>query len=296
MKRYGDICGYTQEDIETSFKEYLTDVNLELVKKWYDGYNFLGSDLYNPFDILQFIDSDYKFSNYWWKSGNPFSLIELLKKGNYYIPNLENLRTDDTLIDSFDIEKLQLESLLFQAGYLTIDKVIQKRNGRIEYILKTPNLEVQMSLNNLIINYLTEKVDLDTQDNLYETLITADLENFKNTLHSLFASLPYNNYIKNKIAKVEGYWASLVYCYIAGSGLEIIAEDVTNKGRIDLTIKIENNIYILEFKVTDEEALKQIKEKRYYEKYLNEGKDIYLVGINFNEEKRNIKEFKWEKI
>jgi hypothetical protein len=87
-----------------------------------------------------------------------------------------------------------------------------------------------------------------------------------------------------------------VYCYLAGAGLEIIAEDVTNRGRINLTIKIENIIYILEFKVTNEEALKQIKEKKYYEKYLNENKDIYLVGITFDEEKRNIKEFKWEKL
>ncbi len=213
------------------------------------------------------------------------------------VPNLENLRTNDTLINSFDIEKLQLESLLFQAGYLTIDKVIQFPFGGYEYTLKTPNLEVQISLNNLIINYLTEKVDLDTQDNLYETLTNADLENFKNTLYSLFASLPYNNYIKNQIARVEGYWASLVYCYLAGSGLDIIAEDVTNRGRIDLTIKIENNIYILEFKMKDnKDPLQQIKVREYYVKYQNEQKNIYLVGIEFDEEKRNIDKFEWEKI
>jgi len=294
---FGDICGYTQKDVEISFKEYLKDVNLELVKRWYNGYNFLGDKVYNPFDILKFIKNKYEFNNYWWKSGNPFSLIELLKKGDYYIPSLENLRTDGTLIDSFDIEKLQLESLLFQAGYLTIDKVIKDELiGSIEYTLKVPNLEVQISLNRLIITYLTEKVDFNTIKDVKNSLLNANLENFKNTLYSLFASLPYNNYIKNQIAKVEGYWASLVYCYLAGSGLEIIAEDVTNKGRIDLTIKIENNIYILEFKVTNEDPLKQIKEKRYFEKYLNENKDIYLVGITFDEEKRNIKEFKWKKI
>ena len=124
----------------------------------------------------------------------------------------------------------------------------------------------------------------------------ADLEEFKNTLFSLFASLPYNNYIKNQIARVEGYWASLVYCYLAGSGVDIIAEDVTNIGRIDLTIIVDKNIYILEFKTTGEDPLKQIKEKRYYEKYLNEDKNIYLVGITFDEESRNIKEFVWERL
>ena len=241
------------------------------------------------------------FDSYWWESGNPFSLIELLKKGKYYIPSLENLKTDKTLLNTFDIENLQLESLLFQAGYLTIDKVIvDEFIGSMEYTLKVPNLEIQMSLNRLIIDYLTNKVNLDTINNIRKTLLMANLEEFKNTLFSLFASIPYNNYIKNQIAK-KGYWASLVYCYLAGSGVDIIAEDVTNTGRIDLTIKVNNNIYILEFKTTNEEPLKQIKEKRYYEKYLNPtsqtlNPNIYLVGITFDEESRNIKEFVWEKI
>jgi len=294
---FGNICGYTQDELEESFSELLKQTNKELVKKWYNGYNFLGDRVYNPFDILKFIKNNYVFKNYWWESGNPFSLIELLKKGDYYIPNLENLKTDETLLNTFDIENLQLESLLFQAGYLTIDEVLQDEFiGSIEYTLKVPNLEIQMSLNRLIIDYLTKKIDFDTINNIRKTLLKADLKEFKNTLFSLFASLPYNNYIKNQIAKVEGYWASLVYCYLAGSGVDIIAEDVTNIGRIDLTIKVDRNIYILEFKTTNEDPLKQIKEKRYYEKYLNEDKNIYLVGITFDEEKRNIKEFVWERL
>jgi hypothetical protein len=181
---------------------------------------------------------------------------------------------------------------------LTIDKVIEDELiGSIEYTLKTPNLEVQISLNQLIINYLTEKVDFNTIRDVKKSLLNANLENFKNTLHSLFASLPYNNYIKNKIAKVEGYWASLVYCYLAGAGLEIIAEDVTNRGRIDLTLKIGDNIYIFEFKIKDNKnPLQQIREKKYYVKYQEEQKNIYLVGVEFDEEERNIKEFKWEKL
>jgi len=294
---YGNICGYTQDELEENFGKLLKGANKELVKKWYNGYNFLEDRVYNPFDILKFIKNHLIFDNYWWESGNSFSLIELLKKGDYYIPNLENLKTDKTLLNTFDIKNLQLESLLFQAGYLTIDKVIiDEFIGSMEYVLKVPNLEVQMSLNRLIIDYLTKKVNFDTINNIRKTLLTANLKEFKNTLFSLFASLPYNNYIKNQIAKVEGYWASLVYCYLAGSGVDIIAEDVTNIGRIDLTIKVDKNIYILEFKTTDDDPLKQIKEKRYYEKYLNEDKNIYLVGITFDEKSRNIKEFVWEKV
>jgi hypothetical protein len=300
MPRYATICGYTQNDIETKFKEYLIGANLDKVKEWYNGYNFLGDNVYNPFDILKFIRNDFKFSNYWWESGNPFSLIEVLKTKKYYLPSLENLKTDESLINSFDIENLQLESLLFQAGYLTIDKVVEDEFD-IEYRLKVPNLEVQMSLNRLFINYLVDNVDITMIKTIRNSLLNKNLDEFKETLHSLFASIPYNNYIKNKIASVEGYWASLVYCYLTGAGLKVVAEDVTSFGRIDLTIIINSNIYIIEFKMKDSKnPLTQIKEKKYYEKYqsqiTNNQYKIYLVGIEFDEEIRNISGFEWERV
>ena len=295
VPEFGDICGYTQNDLETSFAPYLKNANLDLVKTWYNGYNFLGDKVYNPFDVLKFIKNNFRFQNYWWESGTPFSLITLLQKGDYYLPNLENLTTDSTLLNSFDIENLQLESLLFQAGYLTIDKIIvDEFIGSIEYILKTPNLEVQISLNQLMIQYLANNINRNVVKNVRHNLIKGNLEQFEKSMFSLFAGIPYNNYVKNQIAKVEGYWASLVYCYLAGAGLEIIPEDVTNIGRIDLTLKAGENIYIFEFKTTNQDPLQQIKTKKYYEKYLNENKNIYLIGIIFNEEQRNIEKFKWE--
>jgi hypothetical protein len=141
------------------------------------------------------------------------------------------------------------------------------------------------------------------QDRVYDTLYDADINKFKDTLISLFASIPYNNYVKNNIAFYEGYWASLIYCYLTGSGLKLIAEDVTNTGRIDLTITVNNNIYIMEFKVSKSEAksknaLEQIKNKNYHQKYLNQAinnqSNIYLIGIEFSESQRNIVEFNWE--
>ena len=88
--KFGDVCGYTHEDVKNSFKDYLNGVDLERVKRWYNGYNFLGEKVYNPFDILQFFETK-QFKNYWWISGSAFSIIEMLKNGNYYIPNLENI-------------------------------------------------------------------------------------------------------------------------------------------------------------------------------------------------------------
>ena len=293
-KRYGNICGYTQENIEYYFKEYLVDVDLKKVQSWYNGYNFLGQKVYNPFDLLQYLDTK-EFKNYWWESGNPYFLIEILKKGDYFIPNVENLKTDESLLNSFDIKKLKLEVLLFQSGYLSIDKQFQKRD-KIFYTLKVPNKEVQISLNELFLMYLTDRVDFDIQDNIYDSLYETDLQMFKNSLISLFASIPYNNYVKNNISNFEGYYASVIYTYLASLGVEMIAEDVTNRGRIDLSIKLNDKIYIIEFKMQSEDALSQIKEKNYHQKYLNNSKEIYLVGINFDEDKKNITKFEWEKV
>ena len=290
-KRFGNICGYTQSNIENEFKEYCGDTDLDMVKRWYNGYNFMGDKVYNPFDILKFIKNDFVFKNYWWESGNPYFLITLLKKqNNFNIPNLENIIIGDELLNSFEIEKLKLEVLLFQAGYLTIDKIIQKRN-RIEYKLKVPNLEVQISLNMLFIDYLTDTIDYNTQDNIYDCLEIADMESFKTIFTSLFASLANNNYTKNDIASYEGYYASVFYAYLAASGFDIVAEDVTSLGRIDLTIKLNNNIYIIEFKVDGTNALKQIIDKEYATKYMAENKNIYLIGIEFSKDKKNIMKF-----
>jgi Holliday junction resolvase-like predicted endonuclease len=297
MRKYGNICGYTQEELESYFLDMLNGVDLEKVKEWYNGYNFLGDKVYNPFDILRFIDNNFLFRNYWWESGSPFALITLLKKKNYYLPSLENLKTDETLINTFDIEDIQLESLLFQAGYLTIDKVSETGFG-IEYELRVPNKEVQVSLNALFIRYLTGEIRDDVRKGIYYSIENENLDEFKETLTTLFSSIPYNNYTNNDIAKYEGYWASLVYCYLTASGLKIVAEDVTNRGRIDLSIVFKDKVYVIEFKVAQKtdslSALAQIKEKKYYEKYKN--KKVYLIGIVFSEKEKNIIKFEWEKL
>ncbi|HOJ38321.1 MAG TPA: PD-(D/E)XK nuclease domain-containing protein [Ignavibacteriales bacterium] len=94
----------------------------------------------------------------------------------------------------------------------------------------------------------------------------------------------------------EGYYVSVLYTYLLAIGMEIIGEDVTNKGRIDLTIKHLNKIYIMEFRLGEDDPLQQIKERKYYEKYMNAGKEIYIIGINFNSDLRNVSKVVWERI
>ncbi len=169
--------------------------------------------------------------------------------------------------------------------------------GGYEYLLRVPNKEVAIPLNDVLIQYLTNETQFTgTKSSLYTALKNGDPEAMKETLCSLFASIPYNNYVNNTISSYEGYFASVIYAYLASLGLEITAEDVTNRGRIDLTVKINNNIYILEFKVDGPgTALAQIKEKNYQQK-MNSRKDIYLIGIDFSSEKKNIEQFAYEKV
>ncbi|MFN4305678.1 PD-(D/E)XK nuclease domain-containing protein, partial [Sulfurihydrogenibium azorense] len=127
-----------------------------------------------------------------------------------------------------------------------------------------------------------------------------DLEKLKDILYSFFASIPNDWYRKNDLDSYEGFYASVVYALFTGSGLNTKAEDTTNIGKIDLTVFYQDRAYIVEFKVVEKEAeekaLNQIKEKKYYEKYIGSCKEIYLVGIEFSKEKRNIVYFEYEKV
>ena len=297
--RYATICGYTQHDLETTFSEHLINADMDRVREWYNGYSFLGERVYNPFDILLFIDSGFMFQNYWFSTGTPTFLIKLIRQNKYFLPKFADLWVNSSLVDSFDIENIQLEPILFQAGYLTIKEVREKRRGGYEYLLTVPNKEIQLSLNDVLIDYLTNQVTDKGrfQDLLYEALENGEPETLKDTLTVLFASIPYNNYVNNTIGSYEGYYASVLYVYLASLGLDITAEDVTNRGRIDLTVKINDNIYILEFKVDGEgKALEQIKEKHYHQKYLGQQKNIFLIGIDFSSEDKNVAGFEWERM
>ena len=310
-KKYATICGYTQNDIDTTFGQHLKGADMERVKEWYNGYNFNGENVYNPFDILLFIDSGFVFKNYWFETGTPTFLIKLIKEKKYFLPQLENLKVNHNILESFDIDNIRIEAVLFQSGYLTLNKVIDLPFGGLEYELRIPNKEIMLSLNEVLIDFLTnDNTATQKRTDLYNALINSDLEYLEQSIESLFASIPYNNYVKNNLGNYEGYYASVIYAYLASLGLEIIAEDITNKGRIDLTLFVKDqnrvlrNVYILEFKVIplrskqENTTLKQIKDKQYHNKYMKGYKydGLYLVGIEFDSNEKNISSFKWEKI
>jgi len=298
LPQFGTICGYTQNDIESSFLPYLEGVDLVELKKWYNGYNFLSDKVYNPFDILLFIDGGYMFDNYWFNTGTPSFLIKLFKKETYNLVEFEKLKVGKELIESFDIEDINLETVMFQAGYLTIKEQIIRRR-RIEYELTYPNLETKMSFNNYLLNYFTRSVYQKgkVQNGLIDTLEEANLEELEVTLKALFASIAYNNFSSNYIQNYEGFYASVVYAYFAGAGFDkIIAEDVTNDGRMDLSVFIDDKVYIFEFKVDKGGALEQIKQKNYQAKYTQSYNEIYIIGVEFESKERNLVKYEWERV
>lgn len=295
---YSTICGYTQNDVETVFAQHLRGQDFEKIKLWYNGYKWLGEGVYNPFDILLFIQKKYEYRNYWFSTATPTFLLKIIEKNNYFLPNLENIVKNEKMLDSFDVDCIELETLMWQTGYLTIKETKIHYDDTIKYILSIPNKEVRLSLMGSIADFMT-KIQNSTlmADGILGALYETDFSSFEKYLKSLFAAIPYNNFTGVKLYEYEGYYVSVFYAYFKAFGIELIGEDVTNKGRIDLAIKIPNGaIYVIEFKVDGSNALTQIKTMNYHEKYLSEKRDLYLIGIEFDKENRNVSLVEWEKI
>ncbi len=182
---------------------------------------------------------------------------------------------------------------MFQAGYLTIKEVIDEFDT-IYYQLCYPNREVKISFNNYLCYLFLDPSITTSKRAILHVFQSGDLQNLETIIRQLFASIAYNNFTNNEIAHYEGFYSSVIYAYFSSLAMiEIIPEDVTNKGRIDLTIKAFDKTYIIEFKLNDGNPLGQIKHKKYYEKYSG---NIYIIGIIFNSSDRNVSQFSWEKI
>ncbi|MDA0911010.1 MAG: AAA family ATPase [Proteobacteria bacterium] len=299
-QRYADICGYTQTELEFSFKDYLIDVDKDRLKKWYNGYNFTGLEqqkVYNPYDILLFIDKGYKYRDYWFQTGTPSFLIQLLQKYRYRVPDFENYKVQERFIDSIDVKNIPLEALLFQAGYLTI-KEEMSIGMQIGYRLGYPNLEVKASFNNCVSLIGTNShANAVNNSRLSDSLLCDDWQVFYDCVVALYASIPNEWYRNNPIQDYEGFYCTVIYSYLTALGYDVVAEDSTSIGRIDISIVIPDyKVIILELKVASDkdvskEALQQIIDKNYAHKFLNLGLPIYQVGLSFDQNTRAVNGF-----
>ncbi len=298
---YATVCGYTQGDLETDFAEHLEGVDWERLKCWYNGYNFLGDAVYNPFDILLFISENKHFRNFWFETGTPSFLVKLMQKNRYFLPDLDGLEAGEELLSTFEIESMEPITLLFQSGYLTIKEQTFFRERQL-YTLGFPNMEVKNAFSDYLVGAYTgvvqEKVRLGNA--AYGALLAGEIPELEAALRRLFAGVPWRNFTNNDIVDYEGYWASVLYAFFVSLTCEVIPEDITNQGQADMTVKLENMIYVMEIKVIEGElppgspnqALEQIKARNYAEKYRGRpGARVFELGLVFSQKKRNLVQF-----
>ena len=302
---YSTICGYTEGELIRTFQDEIKDKKeLEDIRSWYNGYSWCGESVYNPFDILLYF-SERQFKSYWFETGTPTFLIKLILEKSFLIPRMERLEASERLIGSFDVDFIEPENLLFQTGYLTVREWMQEPEG-MRYVLTFPNREVRISFSNYLLYFILRGREEGLKDRVKRCLREGRLDELRDTIFSLFAGIPYDWYRRTKLARYEGFYASIFYSYLSAIGAEVRAEDITSEGRIDLTAIYYDKVYIFEFKVVEGvgrgrkvgvrySALDQIKERRYWEKYADFS-DIYIVGIEFSKRKRNITAFNWERI
>jgi hypothetical protein len=292
---FAGMLGYTHQELLHYFKDRIKEHRVEDIKHWYNGYSWDGKNfVYNPFSVLTFFKKN-QFGNYWFASGTPLFLVKLLKEKQKDIREYEEIIVGDYVFESYDIDNLETTSLLFQTGYLTIkDKTVT--GTEIDYTLTYPNKEVRDSFIRHLFGAYTGK-ELVEGDSLLRKLTSAlkkgRFEDFFDIIKSLFASISYNIFIKEK----EAYYHSIMYMIFRLMGVSVQTEVQTAAGRIAAVIETDEHIMIMEFKMgTAEQALQQIKEKKYYEKYQTSSKGLKLIGIGFNMEQRNINDYQIEEI
>ena len=294
--RYSAICGYTDADLDRVFAPELPGLDREAIRAWYNGYNWLGDEkVYNPFDIL-LLFFNRKFGAYWFETGTPTFLLNMLMERGVGALALESMRGGDALLSTFDVDHIATEALLFQTGYLTI-QAEEDRGGHRFYRLGYPNREVRQSLNECLLNRLAEDPSRQVQHSirLYDLLLANDFAGLEALLQAFFAGIPYQWHTKNNIADYEGYYASVFYSYFASLGLDLTVEDSSSRGRLDLALVFNRHVYLFEFKVEENAStgagLAQLREREYAAKYGGLGWPMYLIGVAFSKTTRNVVAF-----
>ena len=290
---YSAICGYTDEDLDTVFAAELPGLDRGAVREWYNGYNWRGDEgVYNPFDIL-LLFRNREFKAHWFETGSPTFLVDTLFERRVSSIALEDMIGTDELLSKFDVGDISTEALLFQTGYLTI---AEERNlaGKILYRLGYPNREVKQSLNEHLLRAMgTDASRQGAYDiQLFELLSANDFDGLAAMFRAFFSGIPYEWHTNNDIANYEGYYASVFYSCFAALGLDTAVEDSSARGRLDMAVRFNDNVYLFEFKVVENAstgaAMAQLRERRYADKYRLLDQPIHLIGVEFSSETRNL--------
>ena len=299
---YAGVCGITAEEMLTAMSDYIDDFAealqttregaIEGLKQQYDGYHFTwpSPDIYNPFSLLNaFQDHDY--TNYWFGSGTPTYLIEMLRKFNV-VPS--KIGGGSVLASAFDAPTENMKDitpLLYQSGYITIKEY--NRASKL-YTLDIPNTEIRVGLmDSLLPNYVHEYCveGGTTIGYMYLALLNDDLDEMFRLLQAYLLTVPYCDN-----ANSEGHYQQLLYVIFSLFGRYVEVEVHTPTGRVDIVMKTDKALYLFELKLnmSAQAAMKQIDLKDYASKFAISGLPIVKVGINFDPERRTIGDWKVE--
>ena len=291
--RYSTICGYTEADLDTVFGAEMAGLDRARVRDWYNGYCWRGDDcVYNPFDILLLLENR-EFSPWWFETGTPTFLVDLLTSRRVPSLALDSLIAGDSLLSKFDVDDIEVEALLFQTGYLTI-AAEEDHGGARFYRLGYPNREVRQGLNEHLLAWMVKNQSgrESNRARLMPLLLAEDFQGLETLVSAFYASIPSEWLSNNTIANYEGYYASVFYSYFAAVGLDITVEDSSIKGRADMCVRIGSNVLLFEFKVVEQagigSAMAQLREKGYADKYAGADGKVYLVGVEFSSEARSV--------
>ena len=292
---YATICGYTDTDLDTVFAPELPGLDRDEIRKWYNGYHWLGDEkLYNPFDLLLLFDSR-NFEPHWFETGSPTFLFRMMMERGVSPMELEHRNTDIQQLSKFDVGNIGIDALLFQTGYLTITG--KEWDGiQTFYTLDYPNLEVRQSLNQGLLDHLGRegKEVSDSGKELVNLLVANDFDGFADHLRSFFSGIPYQWQGGNGPARYEAWYSGMLYACFRTIGLDLRVEDSSSRGRADMVLLHGGQVFVFEFKMADEEddrddaarqAIEQIREKGYADKYKNRNEPVHLIGVAFGRDR-----------
>ena len=294
--RFGAICGYTDDELDAVFAPELEGLDRDEVRRWYNGYNWRGADkVYNPYDILLLFETR-EFEAHWFETGTPTFLADLLSRRRVAGPALEGMVANARLLSAVDIDRIPVETLLFQTGYLTVAGEEAADGGSL-YRLDYPNREVKRSLNELLLETMAPDVTVEAESReLRRMMRTNDFAGVERLFRAFLASIPNEWYANTGMA--GAHYASVFYSHFAAAGMDVRAEESTARGRSDLAVLYDGSVYLFEFKVADGKrdgrALAQIRERGYADKYRRPGVPVHLIGVEFSREERNIVGFDYE--
>lgn len=297
--RYISICGMTEKELLANFKEGISELaeangdteeaTIAKLKARYDGYHFEENTvgIYNPFSVLNTL-SRLRYKNYWFETGTPTFLVDLLKMHNYRLPDMTKERVSDDVINSVDSLSTNPIPVIYQSGYLTIKGYDERFK---KYLLGFPNKEVEEGFLNFLLPLYTSAGNNSPflVDEFVQDVESGNPERFMQRMKAFFADTSYQ-----VVGNAELYFQNAMYLVFKIMGFYTQVERPTSDGRIDAIIQTPNYIYVIECKLdrTADEAIKQIENNGYAEPFLMDKRKLYKIGVSFSSETRGVAEYK----